>query len=144
MKKRVVLTRDPLIEAVEREFVSAADHGAVVLFSGVVRNIHEGRETAWIHYTAYETLALHELNAVVDEVSAGHSVGAVSLVHRLGRLPVGTASLLVAVGARHRRPAFECALAIVDLLKKRVPIWKQEEGPDGLRWADGEQPPAPR
>ncbi|MSR75178.1 MAG: molybdenum cofactor biosynthesis protein MoaE [Planctomycetes bacterium] len=144
MKLRVELTSAELDEAEARNFASASGHGAVVVFLGVVRDIHEGRAVSAVDYTAYEPLARAELERVAREAAGAHEVGAIALFHRIGRLPVGSVSLVVAVGSRHRRPAFECALLLVDLLKQRVPIWKQEFGPDGSHWVEGTLPPAAR
>ncbi len=140
MKLLVELLRTELDQDAARDFVSAPGHGAVVVFLGIVRDIHEGKAVGAVDYTGYEPLALTELESVAREAGAAHAVGAVALFHRLGMLQVGGVSLVVAVGARHRRPAMECALLLVDLLKQRVPIWKQEFGPDGARWVAGTLP----
>lgn len=141
MKIDVRIQREPLDEAAARALVAAAGHGAIVLFSGVVRDIHEGLPVSAVDYSAYEPLACTELEAVAREASDGLEVGALVVWHRLGLLGVGEASIVVAVGSRHRLPALRCVERLMDLLKRRVPIWKQEHGPDGRRWVQGETPP---
>jgi molybdopterin synthase catalytic subunit len=133
----IVLTADALDDAAARARVEAAGHGAALLFYGNVRDRHEGRIVHAVEYGAYEPMAESELRAVAVEVAARHGGPAVAVLHRLGRLPVGATSLVVAVGAAHRREAFACGLEIIDELKRRVPIWKKEIGPDGARWQDG-------
>jgi molybdopterin synthase catalytic subunit len=137
----VRLQREALDEGQARALVAAAGHGAVLVFSGVVRNVHEGLPVSAVDYSAYEPLARTELEAVAREAAAGLEIGSLALWHRLGLLQVGEVSVIVAVGSRHRLPALRCVERLMDLLKRRVPIWKQEHGPDGVRWVEGQLPP---
>lgn len=141
MKIDVRIQRAALDELAARAEVAADGHGAIVLFSGVVRDVHEGLPVTAVDYSAYEPLACTELEAVANEAAEGLEIGALVVWHRLGLLSVGEASIVVAVGSRHRLPALRCIERLMDLLKRRVPIWKQEHGPDGPRWVQGEMPP---
>lgn len=130
----VRITREPIVlEPLIRE-VSRPDCGAVASFLGLVRDHAENRRTASIEYTAYEEMAEKELLKVVRTVADRFGAAAAIVVHRLGHLVVGEASLGVVVASGHRREAVHCMLEIIDEMKKTVPIWKKEFGPDGTTW----------
>ncbi len=104
--------------------------GAVVTFSGATRDV------AFLDYEAYAEMALAELERIVAGVAARHGLCAAAAEHRTGRVPLGEASVIVAASAPHRVAAFAGARALIDEIKERVPIWKQEEG----AWAKGTLP----
>ena len=104
------------------------------MFLGVVRDHADGRSVEAIDYTCYEGMAEQELESVVQHCMERHPVKHVHLIHRIGRLVVGEASLGIVVASSHRREAFDCASEIIDELKKSVPIWKREFGPDSTTW----------
>lgn len=133
----VTLVDGPIDESTAIRAVERNDFGAVLVFRGVVRNHHNGRAVTKIEYHAYREMAQKELEAVVMEVSERFEIPALAVVHRLGEVRVGEASLLVAAAAAHRRPVFEGVLALVDELKRRVPIWKKEHGEGGASWVEG-------
>ena len=112
--------------------------GAVVTFEGTVRNHTGGRATRYLDYEGYESMALKVMAQIGREIAASHAVERIAMVHRLGRLLIGETSVAVIVTAPHRRAAFEAALAGIDRLKKRVPIWKKECFSDGEVWVEGE------
>jgi molybdopterin synthase catalytic subunit/molybdopterin converting factor small subunit len=114
------------------------DDGAVVVFDGVVRNQTRGRRTLYLHYTAYEPMALRQMEQLAQQALANHAIRDVWVVHRLGRLQIGESSVYIAVASAHRAAAFEACRWIIDTLKKTVPIWKKEYFEDGAVWADGE------
>ena len=121
------------MEPLVRE-LTTPDCGAVLVFHGVVRDQDGGRPVEAIDYSSYAGMAESELGKVAQVCAERHAVSHVAVVHRLGRLRVGEASLGLVVAAPHRRPAFECGLEIIDEMKKSVPIWKKEIGPDGSQW----------
>jgi len=112
--------------------------GAVVTFEGTARNNTKGRATLCLDYQGYEAMALKLMSKIGLEIAAKHEVGRIAMVHRLGRVLIGEASVAVIVTAPHRRPAFEAALEGIDRLKKTVPIWKKEHFVDGEVWVEGE------
>jgi MoaE-MoaD fusion protein len=114
------------------------EDGAVVLFEGVVRNNTKGRPTSFLEYECYEEMALAQMRRIGEEIAAQYQIGLIGIVHRLGRLHIGEASVAVVATAPHRRPAFEAALAGIDRLKREVPIWKKEVFSDGVEWVEGE------
>lgn len=137
-----LVTPDPLDPAALRNLVLTPASGAVVLFEGVVRDIHQGHEVLRLEYEAYVPMAEKVLRQVGDAVRRDFEVHDVAIHHRTGMLEIGEASLLVAVSAEHRAQAFEAALAAVDRVKESVPVWKREYGPDGATWQEG-VPPRP-
>jgi molybdopterin synthase catalytic subunit len=89
-----------------------------------------------IDYEAYEEMALPLLQEIAEETLRRHAVTDVRLVHRLGRLEVGEASVAVAIASPHRAEAFAACRQAIDALKARVPIWKKEHYADGSAWLD--------
>ncbi len=135
MKRIVKVGPEPIdLDAIERGF-STPECGAVLTFRGIVRDHADGHVTEAIDYTCYDAMANKELEAVVDRCLAAHPVSHVAVLHRTGLLEVGEASLGIVVASSHRAEAFACAAMIIDEIKKTVPIWKHEIGPDGKRWA---------
>ena len=114
------------------------EDGAVVDFLGVVRNNTKGRATKYLDYECYRPMALKEMARLGREIAAGFPIGRIAIVHRLGRMLIGEASVAIVVTSPHRRPAFEAALAGIDRLKKTVPIWKKEYFEDGEVWVEGD------
>jgi molybdopterin synthase catalytic subunit len=116
--------------------VTTPASGGIGVFVGVVRDTNEGMAVAEIDYTAYEEMALKEIRAVVDEARSRWPLHRVAVAHSTGRLRVGDASVVVAVSAEHRAEALDACRFVIDGLKERAPIWKQELGPDGTRWVN--------
>ena len=131
------LTRDPI--AVQRlaAEVAADGHGAIALFLGTVRNSNDGRPVGGIEYTAYDRMAVAELERIVDEAASRHPGTAIVVEHRLGVLAVGDISVAIASASAHRAAAIEANRYVIEELKRRVPIWKRERYLDGtLEWVD--------
>jgi molybdopterin synthase catalytic subunit len=116
--------------------------GAVCLFVGVVRDLNGGRRVLRLEYEAYEDMALPLMEKIAAEARQRWRVTDVRIVHRLGRLEVGEASVAVAVASPHRGEAFDACRYAIDTLKASVPIWKKEFYADGAVWLDkpGEAP----
>jgi molybdopterin synthase catalytic subunit len=129
------LTREPL-DLLALQAVSAAD-GALCLFVGVVRRENAGRAVRFLEYEAYEEMALPELERLEAEARSRWPVTEVRIVHRLGRLEIGEASVAVAVASPHRAEAFAACRFVIDTLKATVPIWKKEHFEGGAVWVEG-------
>ena len=127
-----LLTPNPLsVEAAQRFCIDAAA-GAVVVFTGTVRDHSEDRSVAGLTYEAYEERATAQLDQLAAEVAVRFPASvAVWLEHRVGSLSVSEPAVVVAVSSAHRHEAFEAARWAIDTLKAEVSIWKQEH------WADG-------
>lgn len=108
--------------------------GGTALFVGTTRNENEGRVVERLEYEAYEAMALDEMRRIGEEVARRWRVVAVAMVHRLGVVPIGEASVAVAVSAAHREEAFAACRYGIDTLKVTVPIWKKEYFEGGEHW----------
>lgn len=133
---RVEVSDSPLDIASLYQWALSPECGAVVLFSGTVRDHAEGRTgVTSLTYEAYGTAAHAKLQEVIDEARRRFpGVGRVALVHRLGELQLTESSVVVAVSAPHRPEAFNAARFCIDALKQTVPIWKKEEWSGGRDW----------
>jgi len=99
--------------------------GAVIYFSGVVREIEGNAPITAIDYEAHEEMARHQFALIFDAVEKSWPVESVRLVHRLGVVPVNEPSLWVEVTAPHRAEAFDACQFLIDEMKQKVPIWKK-------------------
>ena len=104
--------------------------GAVVTFAGVVRNHDDGREVSWLDYAGHPTAAA-VIEQVAADVAALFPEVQVAVLHRVGRLAIGDVALACAVASAHRQDAFAACSQLVDEVKKRVPIWKEQGFGDG-------------
>ena len=132
------LTRSELQSQSYAHQLQRGEDGAVVVFEGVVRNNTKGRATTFLEYECYEEMAVEQMARIGREIAQEFEIGRIAMVHRLGRLAVGEASVAIVVTAPHRKPAFEAALAGINRLKREVPIWKKEFFEDGAVWVEGE------
>ncbi|MBI4608557.1 MAG: molybdenum cofactor biosynthesis protein MoaE [Candidatus Rokubacteria bacterium] len=129
------VTGEPLSEAALTEAVAHPEAGGIVVFSGVVRNETGGRRVKFLEYEAHGPMAEAKMRELGDAVRARWpSVKRLAMAHRLGRLEVGEASVVIAVSAAHRREAFEACRFAIDRLKETVPVWKKEYFEDGEVW----------
>ena len=132
------LTRIPIDTRALTELVRRGEDGAVIAFEGVVRNNSKGRATLFLDYECYEAMAIRKMAEIGREIAASHVIGRIAMVHRLGRMEIGEASVAIVVSAPHRKPSFDAALEGINRLKKLVPIWKKEHFADGEVWVEGE------
>ncbi|BDG05554.1 molybdenum cofactor biosynthesis protein MoaE [Anaeromyxobacter oryzae] len=119
--------------------LSAPAHGAELVFWGVVRDANEGRRVRAVSYDAHVPLAERTLHDIAEEaVARSRAALRVVVIHRTGRLEVGEASVVVAVASPHRDEAYEASRYVIEQLKVRSPIWKQEHYADGdSEWLRG-------
>jgi molybdopterin synthase catalytic subunit len=113
------------------ERVNSPRAGAVVLFLGTVRELTAGRQTSSLDYECYPQMAEKKLAELEGEARRRWPLVECAIVHRLGHMEPGEASVAVAVSTPHRQDAFEAGKWLIDTLKEAVPIWKKEN------WADG-------
>jgi molybdopterin synthase catalytic subunit len=132
------LTREVIDVAALRDRILLPEDGGIVVFEGVVRNNSGGRQTRLLDYECYESMAIQVLATIGRELVAAHDVSRIAMVHRLGRMEIGEASVVIIVTAPHRGPAFDAASKAIDRLKKLVPVWKKEHFQDGEVWVEGE------
>lgn len=113
------------------ELVASVEAGAVVGFSGVVRNHDGGRQVLRLEYSAHPSAAETLFEVLAEVAGSADGVRALAASHRVGPLELGDAALVVAVAADHRRAAFETCARLVDTIKDRIPVWKHQFFADG-------------
>jgi molybdopterin synthase catalytic subunit len=137
------VTKAPIDTVTLLASVAAPSDGAVLLFLGIVRDHNEGAAVAHLEYEAYAAMAEAVLREILAEAQGRWAVGEIAVEHRTGRLEIGEVSVAVAVAAPHRDAAYAASRYVIDELKRRAPIWKQEAYVDGERvWLDGAVPAA--
>lgn len=133
------ITNDPLDAALAVSQVESPAAGAVVVFVGVTRNNTAGRKVLFLEYEAYRPMADEQLRRVADEMRERWDLQGVAIHHRLGRLEIGEASLVVAASSAHRQAAFEACHFSIDRIKRIVPIWKKEFFEGGEVWVGSQE-----
>jgi MoaE-MoaD fusion protein len=139
------VTAEPLSADALADAVTVPEAGGVVVFLGVVRDNSGGRRVVALEYEAHGPMAEAKMKEIGEAVQRRWpAVKQVAMVHRVGRLTIGEASVIIAVAAAHRHEAFEACHFAIDRLKETVPIWKREIFEDGAVWVglQGESPPA--
>ena len=122
MKTQIEFTRAP-ISAPPPQF-SSKEIGAVVEFSGLVRELENGQKIPGLHYEAHEAMARKELEKNFQSLGEQYPCEEIYFCHRLGFVPVGEASLFVRIATQHRQAALNLMAALIDQLKADVPVWK--------------------
>jgi molybdopterin synthase catalytic subunit/molybdopterin converting factor small subunit len=128
------LVEDPLdVAAVLRE-VEDPEAGALASFVGTVRRRSRDRDVVHLEYEAYEEMAEPMLAGLGDELTERHGLCAIAIHHRLGRVEIGEASVVIAVSARHRAAALDACREAIETLKATIPLWKKEIYAGGEEW----------
>lgn len=127
----IALTNDPIDSSAVLAQVASHDAGAVVLFLGTTREFTRGRRTASLDYECYPQMAEQKLAELEAEARGRWPLVGCYIIHRLGHLELGEASIAIAVSSPHRAAAFAAGQWLIDTIKEVVPIWKCEN------WADG-------
>jgi molybdopterin converting factor subunit 1 len=112
--------------------------GAVVSFTGAVRDHSLGKEVVALEYEAYPAAAEKMMARIADEIAERWGLRRVAIIHRTGRLTVGEASVVIAVSSPHRAEAFAACEYVLKRLKEIVPVWKKEAYTDGATWIGSE------
>ena len=136
---RAALVDSAIDEGAVEGLVAHPACGAVLLFLGTVRDHHAGRRVARLDYSAYRPMAQTILERIVTELEAGSDHLRLAIVHRLGTVPVGEPSVVIAAASPHRAEAYEASRRALERLKKEAPIWKREHYADGeVTWREEE------
>ncbi len=130
------LTDQPIEPALLLEAVRRPGDGGLALFVGVVRDQNEGRAVTRLDYEAYGPMAEKEMARIAEELATLHPEARLAMRHRVGSLTVGEVAVAVVAAAPHRGDAFAACREGIERIKARVPIWKREEGPSGVRWVE--------
>lgn len=133
----VAITTEPLdLLAISRAVAGDAD-GAVASFAGLVRDHNLGRRVLFLEYEAYEPLAVKALGRIVAEAQEAWPGTRLAVHHRIGRLAIGEASVVIAAASPHRAHAFAACRYAIERVKQIVPIWKREHFDGGEMWLEG-------
>lgn len=137
----ILLTHGKLDTQLAQETVILPWTGGTSCFIGTTRNVFENKKVKTLFYEAYEEMALKELRAICDVIKTKFSVGKICLMHRLGEVGVGEASVVVCVSSMHRLDAIKAVEFGIDELKAKVPIWKKEiyEDDGGAEWKENKE-----
>ena len=111
--------------------------GALCSFQGLVRDHNIGRTVRYLEYEAYPEMAEAAMRRIAEQVAERWPEARAALVHRVGRLEIGEASVVIAVSSPHRAEAFAACRWAIDTLKTTVPVWKKEVFAGGEAWVEG-------
>ena len=137
MEPLIQITREPLDRDALVAPVTHPGAGGIVVFEGVVRDNARGKQVRYLEYDVYPEMAIKQVRAIVAEAEQRWGARHVAVAHRVGRLEIGEASVIVVVATPHRAEAFEACRYIIDTLKATVPIWKKEVATGGEEWVEG-------
>ena len=137
MEPFIQITREPLDRNALIASVSDPGTGGSVVFEGVVRDNARGKQVRYLEYDVYPEMAVQKICEILAEAERRWHVGRVAVAHRIGRLEIGEASVIIVVATPHRAEAFEACRYIIDTLKTTVPIWKKEVATNGEEWVEG-------
>jgi len=135
----VAVTREVLdFQALVNELAgTGSGDGAIAPFIGLVRDHNQGRRVEYLEYEAYEPLAVRTLNRIVEEARQAWPDTRVAVHHRIGRLNIGEASIIIVAASPHRAHAFAACRYAIERVKQIVPIWKHEHFAGGDVWLEG-------
>jgi molybdopterin converting factor subunit 1 len=135
-RPHVRVTTEPLSADRLNRLVATEHTGAIVTFQGTTRDVER------LDYEAYEPMAEEKIAAILTEALARHDVEGAAAEHRVGPVALGEPSVVVAIAAAHRGPAFAAAREAIDRIKAEAPIWKREVEGESRRWVEGTRPDA--
>lgn len=130
----VRVTAEPLSADRLNRLVATPHTGAIVTFQGTTRDVER------LDYEAYEPMAEEKIAAILTDVLARHEIEGAAAEHRTGAVPLGEPSVIVAIAAAHRGPAFAAAREAIDRIKAEAPIWKREVEGERAEWVEGTPP----
>ncbi|KAI1865105.1 hypothetical protein JX265_008152 [Neoarthrinium moseri] len=130
----VALTHDHLNPQTIMDRVRSPQAGAIVMFAGTTRDNFAGKPVKELQYSAYNALALRTMLSICKGIHQKHGLKGIAMVHRLGTVPIGEESILIAVSSPHRQAAWKAGEEALEECKSRVEVWKREEfeGEDGI------------
>jgi molybdopterin synthase catalytic subunit/molybdopterin converting factor small subunit len=128
------ISEAPLDLSAAVEEAASDEAGAVATFVGTVRRSSRGRDVLYLEYEAFAEMAEPMLAQLANELIAKHGLCKVAIHHRVGRVEIGEASVVIAVSAAHRAAALEACREAIDTLKNTIPLWKKEVYAGGEEW----------
>jgi molybdopterin synthase catalytic subunit len=133
----IEITEDVLDARRLEAAVAHAGAGAICTFTGIVRDNARGQAVTHLEYEAYRGMAEQQMLGICDEIASRWPDARVAMAHRVGRLEIGEASVVVSTSCPHRAEAIAACKWGIDRLKESVPIWKKEFAADGAVWIEG-------
>jgi molybdopterin synthase catalytic subunit len=137
-RERFRVQTEPLDPRLTESLVAHPGAGAIATFIGTVRDHGRGRAVTILEYEAYGPAAELTLAEIGEEIRERWGVEHVAIVHRVGSLAIGEASVVISVASAHRDAAFEACRYAIERIKEIVPIWKKEHYADGASWLGSE------
>jgi molybdopterin synthase catalytic subunit len=137
VSSRFAITTQPLDTAALDALVADNESGAVTTFVGRVRRQNAGRTVLWLEYEAYAPLAVASFERIAAEARERWPAATLAIAHRIGRLNIGEASVVIAAGSPHRSEAFAVCRYAIERVKQISPIWKHEHFEGGAVWVEG-------
>jgi len=134
---RFQISAEPLDTVRITGSVSSPGCGAAATFVGLVRDHNVGRRVLWLDYEAYEPLARTTFERIGAEASAHWPSVALAIHHRVGRIAIGEASVVIAAASAHRGDAFAACRYAIERVKQIAPVWKHEHFEGGEAWIEG-------
>jgi molybdopterin synthase catalytic subunit len=132
----VKITNKPLCQQDCYNFVQDASCGGIVEFVGTVRNSTQNKEVILLDFSAYEPMALKEMQKIADLALEKFDIHKIAIHHAIGPLKIGAIPVIISVSSAHRKAAFDACEYCIDTLKETVPIWKKEHFEDGEVWVN--------
>jgi molybdopterin synthase catalytic subunit len=133
-RPHVRITSEPLSADRLNQLVATPHTGAILTFQGTTRDVER------LDYEAYEPMAEERIATILADVLARHEIEGAAAEHRLGAVPRGEPSVVIAIAAAHRGPAFAAAREAIDRIKAEAPIWKREVEGERAEWVEGTPP----
>ena len=121
------------------KYVSDPRAGAITTFIGVTREEGENRKVLYLDYDAYPEMAVKKMEEIGKEIKERLGGLKIAIVHRVGRLKIGEASVAIVISTPHRKEGFEACKYAIDRIKEIAPIWKKEVWEGGEEWKGGEK-----
>ncbi len=132
----IKLTEDELSLGACYEYVQDDSCGGLALFVGTVRNNTKGKDVINLEFSAYEPMAIKEMELIARKAIEKFGVQKIAIHHVTGNLGIGEVPVIIAVSSAHRGAAFKACQFVIDTLKETVPIWKKEFFEDGEVWVN--------
>jgi molybdopterin synthase catalytic subunit len=131
------ITRKPLDLQALYNHVAFPGAGAIIVFSGVVRDNSHGKSVKHLEYEGYPKMAEQSLHDIIAEIHERWADARVAIAHRIGKIKIGESSLLIVVAAPHRPEAYAASRYAIERIKAILPVWKKEFATDGAAWVEG-------
>ncbi|MBU8788259.1 MULTISPECIES: molybdenum cofactor biosynthesis protein MoaE [Bacillus] len=134
MSERFIITAKPIVIEDVVKKVEKREAGAITTFIGTVREWTNGKKTLYLEYEAYVPMAVKMLSQIGEEISEKWPGATAAITHRIGRLDISEAAVVIAVSSPHRKAAYEANEYAIERIKQIVPIWKKEHWENGESW----------